>query len=313
VLGGGFLTVPRKTDRLAAYLALLLGLGCFSLLVALVTDLLRRFLAGGPDAESLPYLVFQTMLAVVTGSAFTATGAEWLEHVLTKVGVERPRVKQWRMLFLLCSLVVVIVLWTQMQAIASVYDRFGAQLALSGQTTTAIHRFQRSIALAPDYAAAHYNLGSAYEDVGEIDKALVEYQTALKADANFVPAYNNAARLLIRKKDYGTALQLLDVALSKRTPEKHIRYSLWKNRGSAHLGLDQLIQSEDDLHEALRNEDGAEANCLMAEVMEHTSGSPGPFWRRCLSASARDEKPDAILTSLAEERLRAIDKPKGKK
>jgi hypothetical protein len=80
--------------------------------------------AGGPDAESLPYLVFQTVLAVVTGSAFTATGAEWLEHFLTKFGIDRPRVKQWRMLFLLGSLVVVIVLWTQMQAIASVYDRF---------------------------------------------------------------------------------------------------------------------------------------------------------------------------------------------
>jgi Tfp pilus assembly protein PilF len=308
-----FLDHVVETRSASSILVLFLGLGFFSLLVALITDLLRRFLAGGPDAASLTYLIFQTLVAVATGAAFTEAGAQWIDGFLSGLRVSRSRAKQWRTLALFASVVVVTIVWTRLDAIAVLYDRSGAQLAATGQVTTAIHRFERSIALSPDYAAAHYNLANAYEDVGESDKALVEYQIALRADAEFVPAYNNAARLLIRKKEYGTALQLVDIALSKPAAEKRIKYSLWKNRGAAHLALDNPIQSQDDLREALRNQNGAEANCLMAQIIQRKGGNAELYWRSCLSSSADGEKPDAVLTSLAEEHLRAKEQEKAAK
>lgn len=300
----------RSTPRLLVFL---FGVGCFSLMAALVTDLVRRFFVGGPDSTSLPYIIAQSLAAVATGTAFTEAGARWIEQLLFKYGIRRFRAKEWRIVSVVFFLGVTVMVWTKLDAIATYYDHAGVRLAAAGQITTAIHRFERSIALAPDRAVAHYNLASAYEDLGESEKALVEYYVALKTDATFVPAYNNAARILIRKHDPGTALQLIETALSKPTSEPGIRYSLWKNRGAAHLELNQLLQAEDDLHEALRNSDGAEANCLMGQIIQKKGGDARWYWQHCLSSVSTNEKPDPLLTSFAEEELRSKEREKAKK
>ena len=44
----------------------------------------------------------------------------------------------------------------------------GARQQQQGQVTSAIQTYQRAIGLSPNDAEAHYNLGSAYEDVRKV-------------------------------------------------------------------------------------------------------------------------------------------------
>lgn len=59
---------------------------------------------------------------------------------------------------------------------------FGISVAQKGLWREAIYRWERAAQLDPTYAAAHNNLGIGYEHQGELDKARVAYETALKLD-----------------------------------------------------------------------------------------------------------------------------------
>src|SRR5262249_43902327 len=140
----------------------------------------------------------------------------------------------------------------------------------AGDLPGAIRGFQRASSLDPDYAAARYNLATAYEDVVQFDKAIDEYQKALIADPKFYAAHNNLARLyLVRRKEYASALNILNMALALKPPDPRVLYSLYKNRGWAHFALGLYDLAEEDLTESLgwRN-DGAAAHCLLAQVLE---------------------------------------------
>jgi Tfp pilus assembly protein PilF len=59
---------------------------------------------------------------------------------------------------------------------------FGISVAQKGLWREAIYRWERAAQIDPTYAAAHNNLGIGYEHQGELDKARVAYETALKLD-----------------------------------------------------------------------------------------------------------------------------------
>ncbi len=56
--------------------------------------------------------------------------------------------------------------------------------------------FARAVAVTRDNAIARINLGVAFEQQGRRDKALVQYQTALRLDPGRVQVHNNLANLL---------------------------------------------------------------------------------------------------------------------
>lgn len=65
--------------------------------------------------------------------------------------------------------------------------------------------FTHNVALNPDAAAAHYNLGRALYEKGEkgekdaIDKALFHFSEAVRLKPDYVPAHNNLANALLLK------------------------------------------------------------------------------------------------------------------
>jgi hypothetical protein len=85
-------------------------------------------------------------------------------------------------------------------------SRFGAQdhnnagvgAALINRTEEAEAHFRRALELAPDYAAAHYNLANLYRDQGRLDAAHAEYLLALRYDPGL-----EAARLNLKAIDAG--------------------------------------------------------------------------------------------------------------
>jgi len=61
-------------------------------------------------------------------------------------------------------------------------NNLGIALASLNQMDQAVGAFKQAIAVNPDYARAHHNLGNVYYAKGEAPNAIEEYQLALKLD-----------------------------------------------------------------------------------------------------------------------------------
>ena len=162
--------------------------------------------------------------------------------------------------------------------------------------------------LDPGFAEAHYNLAFALETVHDNERAVSEYQQAIQRSDAFYAAYNNLARLLIlERKDLSGALGLLETALRKQPPEPQVRYSLFKNRGWANLGLGLLVRAEEDLRLALKlRGDGAAAHCLLAQTLEARANRQSALkeWDDCLAfAGGQEAEVEPAWLAIAKERI----------
>ena len=61
---------------------------------------------------------------------------------------------------------------------------FGITVAQKGLWREAIYRWERATQIDPTYAAAHNNLGIAYEHEGDLDKARAAYEKAMMLEPN---------------------------------------------------------------------------------------------------------------------------------
>lgn len=286
---------------------LILGGTFIAISLSLTVEMSHRFLGGGPDFLSILSTFAQATLALLAGSSFTQFGRERLERVFSRLGIERKFQARWSMWLALAVLVGVLAFRLSLPAIARFYDQRGVHLLENKQGTTAIESFQRALSLNPDFAPAHYNLGNAYEELMEYDKAISEYQRAIETKDIYYPAYNNLARLMIGRGDYGRALMLLDRGIALNPPEE-VKYSLYKNRGWANFGLKCFGEAEDDLQTALkRNHEGAAAHCILAQVLNARNKEREAVeeWKWCLAYAPGEQGVEASWQSLARERLRS--------
>jgi len=211
-------------------------------------------------------------------------------------------------LFILPAIAIIILVIALLPSAARYYNNRGVRLQHEGNVQAAIQNYKRALSLSPSYAAAHYNLADAYEEIPDYGKAISEYQRAINADLTFYEAYNDLARLyILREKDYGSALRSLDRALSLKPKESSVQYSLYKNYGWANLELRNFGQSEHDLRLAMGLEpDRGAAHCLLAKVLElqGKTGDALSEWESCAAASNQpDTEPE--WRNEAQERLRA--------
>jgi tetratricopeptide (TPR) repeat protein len=196
---------------------------------------------------------------------------------------------------------------TSLPWVARFYNNRGVRLQQEGQLKAAIQNYQRALTLNGGYAAAHYNLADAYEEIPNYDRALDEYQRAIDADLMFYPAYNNLSRLyILRRRDSGAALRLLDRAMSLKPQEPSVQYSLYKNYGWANFELHNPGQAEQNLRLAIGLYPGrGAAHCLLAQVLDG-QGKPADAmseWESC-SAYSANEDVEPEWRSEARERLR---------
>jgi DNA-binding winged helix-turn-helix (wHTH) protein/Tfp pilus assembly protein PilF len=217
----------------------------------------------------------------------------WMEKVLSSFRTTLKPHKSRMMLLALMGLVLVFALVKSLPAIARSYNNRGLQLQQRGQIKAAIEDYQLALRLNSSYPDAHYNLADAYEEIPDYDKALEEYQRAINADFQFYQAYNNLSRLyILRRRDYGAALRLLDRALNLKPQEASVQYSLRKNYGWANFELHHLGQAEQNLRlaAALNSERGA-AHCLLAKVLDAQERAAVALaeWESCAAYSSQEE------------------------
>jgi tetratricopeptide (TPR) repeat protein len=76
---------------------------------------------------------------------------------------------------------------------------------IDGDLTVAAAEARKAVGIAPDSPAAHYVLGLLHQRMGDHAGAVTEWQTALQARSDFVPASVALADIALRSGDVGVA------------------------------------------------------------------------------------------------------------
>ncbi|NER22017.1 MAG: tetratricopeptide repeat protein [Symploca sp. SIO1C2] len=256
--------------------------------LSLVVDISSRFISGGLNIFGSFAVISQSVLMLLTtGGVLTETGRRGIEEMLSKFGIKKylwQEVKLGLSVLLLLSLMGFRAFLPQ---ISACFNHWGLNNYLSGKWSTAQSDYKLALALDPDNAEAHYNLGRLYEDLDQLNQAKTQYQLAAQGDLD--AGYNALARLSIKNKKYSEAVSLLYRGLELVSEEdKETKYALQKNLGWAHLEQKRYDDAKNRLEEAISLDNTespqASAHCLLAQVLEEKDSPKSALtaWENCL-------------------------------
>ena len=80
------------------------------------------------------------------------------------------------------------------------FNIYGACYAGLGKLDIAIQNYSKAIILKPNYAKAHYNLGTAFQELGKLNEAIRSYDHSIILDPENSHAYNNLS-IIFRELD----------------------------------------------------------------------------------------------------------------
>ena len=128
----------------------------------------------------------------------------------------------------------------------------GACYAGLGQLGSAVKSYEKAIAINPNYAKAHYNLGNAMHDLalkglGHLDDPIKSYKRSLEIDPDYAEAHNNLGNVL---KDLGRldeAFESFEKALAINPEYLEAYYSL----GIVLFDLGQLNEAAQSYQKAI--------------------------------------------------------------
>lgn len=189
------------------------------------------------------------------------------------------------------------------ESTSKTYNNLGVDQYLNAQVSEAVSNLKQALALEPNSAAAHYNLGVIYEDLRDFEGARAEYRQAILG--GIAAAYNILGHLFILEQDYPGAVDLLLQGL-KLASTKQEKYALYKNLGWARLEQGRYAEAEANLLEAvaLESKQGA-AHCLLAKIWENLGKleQARKAWENCLCYSSSYQPDEDAWISLAHQRL----------
>jgi tetratricopeptide (TPR) repeat protein len=88
-----------------------------------------------------------------------------------------------------------------------------------GRYADAVDHLKRAMSLNPGIAETHFELAFAYDNLNQQDLAIKNYETGLKINPNFIPAYIMLAKAYVTEDgDLGKALRVAREA-KRRDPE----------------------------------------------------------------------------------------------
>jgi len=256
--------------------------------LSLVVDISSRFVSGGLNVFGSFAIISQSVLMLLTtGGVLTTTGRKGIEEILSKLGIKKYL---WQEVKLGLSIVLLLSLMgfrAFLPQISACFNQWGLNNYIAGKWSTAQSDYKLALALNPDNAEAHYNLGRLYEDLDKLNQAKTQYRLAAQGDLD--AGYNALARLSIQNKKYSEAVSLLLRGLELVSEEdKETKYALRKNLGWAHFKQKRYNDAKTRLEEAISfnstENPQASAHCLLAQVLEEKDTSKIPLmeWENCL-------------------------------
>lgn len=130
---------------------------------------------------------------------------------------------------------------------ADAQNSIGLQLTELGAYLKAEQCLNQALALAPDYAFAHSNLGKLRSNQRRLDDAETAFRKAIALNPDLAPAYVNLGGVLSDQKNYGAA----EAACRKATELAPDSAEAWLNLGVALNGLKQHEAAESSYAKAL--------------------------------------------------------------
>ena len=286
-----------------------ISISCWTISLSLFGDITPRFLTGRPDWCSTLAVSIQSVFALLTGgSLLTQEGRKALTNIIPRrfprrYGDKAGVFSSFALMLLLIGFRLSLPLF------ALWYNHWGWQNYEQGKLLRAESDYQRAIALNPDYIQAQFNLGLLYEDLQEFKQARTQYKIAFKQE--YLPAWNNIARLYILEEKYSEAEQLL-WQLQLRYFDKmdnQTKSAFWKNFGWVKWKQEKYQQAKDNLEQAIAlkadSEQWAAPNCLLAQVLEELKEQPTALkhWETCLIEHRIHDPDELKWGAIAAERL----------
>ena len=296
------------------------------------------FFAAGLSTAGAGSIAFNSLLTLITGgSALSQARHQARDDLFNRFKFPRW---SWQPLssgtaFILMSLLIGV--RTTLPLMATHFKQSGEQKYLAGDLNTALENYQRAIALRPDYAEAHYNLGTLYEDFQKTDQAIAEYQLVVQSDLDSQPnspkrllvlrAHNNLGRLYLLKGNTQAAWVFLEKGLrfvdadaaAKNADIQYEHYKLLKNLGwvqlqqKSYLDATNYLQEAIDLQPQLKSlfaEAGGQAApfCLQAQVLQileaqKQNKATQTAWETCLQYAQGSNSDEAKWIGMAHEYL----------
>jgi tetratricopeptide (TPR) repeat protein len=155
------------------------------------------------------------------------------------------------------------------------FDRAWA-LAEKGQYEAAIAEWSKALAISPDDAKAHNNLGFALANTGRVDEAIAHWRKAIDANPEYADVYRNLGRALLQKGSFDEAITHLRKAIEIDPQNAPAYYNLGNAlylRGRIAEALDQWragLGVQPDLLPALNQTAWVLATCVETSVRNGT-------------------------------------------
>jgi len=109
---------------------------------------------------------------------------------------------------------------------AEAHNNLGYSLLQAGRVKEAYAHFQRALEINPKYAEAHNNLGNCLLHAGRVNEAIVHFQRALEINPNYAEAQNNLANSLFQAGRVKEAITYLQKALEIQPAFAEAHYNL---------------------------------------------------------------------------------------
>ena len=204
---------------------------------------------------------------------------------------------------------------------AQFHNDLGLVCKLEKDFRCAINEYEKALQLSQDnqqMAIINYNLGTIYEDIGNINGAIKHYLLAISTEYKIsLLAANNYARLQIfYQQNNLLALSYLENALKKtdqlinnlqdKSGEEHqellqVKSTLFKNIGWAYLQSGELAKAQKYLEQSLkfRQEKQAAPYCLLAQVEQHLDLKKSlELWQKCEQYKNDNNLPEVQIWQL---------------
>jgi tetratricopeptide (TPR) repeat protein len=108
--------------------------------------------------------------------------------------------------------------------------------------------FEHTLSVTQDNVIAHFQLGLAFDQQGQLNKALFQYSRALEIDPNYTPAHTNIGAILTHKGDIKGAFYHYYEALRQNPGD----YGAYSNLGAIWAAQGKTRQAIGAFKEALR-------------------------------------------------------------